>query len=257
MGFKRKSIINNNTSWQGVAKWYSRITKDGGHYYHQNLIIPESLRLLDLKEGSSLLDLGCGSGVLGQSIPKGTGYLGIDLSENLIREAKNEDRDKSHQYIISDAARPMKFTEKFTHAAMILSFQNMRTPQGAVKNAFNHLRENGKLLIVINHPMFRIPRQSSWGEDTAKKTQFRRIDKYMSTMEIPINTNPSDKKSPVTLSFHFPLWLISKMLKSEGFVIEAIEEWTSDKESVGRMGKMENRARSEFPLFMAILARKI
>jgi hypothetical protein len=47
------------------------------------------------------------------------------------------------------------------------------------------------------------------------------------------------------------------MLKDAGFVIDTIEEWTSDKESEGRAGKMENRSRAEIPLFMAIKAIKI
>ena len=71
-------------------------------------------------------------------------------------------------------------------------------------------------------------------------------------MEIPINVNPSDRNSEITMSYHFPISDYSKMLKEAGFAIDLIEEWTSDKESVGRAGRMENRARAEFPLFMAI-----
>jgi len=40
-------------------------------------------------------------------------------------------------------------------------------------------------------------------------------------------------------------------------VIEKIEEWASDKDSVGKAAKMENRARAEIPLFMAIQAKLI
>jgi hypothetical protein len=46
------------------------------------------------------------------------------------------------------------------------------------------------------------------------------------------------------------------MLKDAGFAIDVIEEWTSDKESEGRAARMENRSRSEFPLFLAIKAFK-
>jgi hypothetical protein len=38
-------------------------------------------------------------------------------------------------------------------------------------------------------------------------------------------------------------------------VIDALEEWTSDKESEGKASRMENKARSEFPLFLALRAR--
>lgn len=76
-------------------------------------------------------------------------------------------------------------------------------------------------------------------------------------MDIPINMNPSDRGSEVTMSYHFPLSSYSKMLKDAGFVIELIEEWTSDKESQGKAARMENRSRSEIPLFLAIKAKKL
>jgi len=40
-------------------------------------------------------------------------------------------------------------------------------------------------------------------------------------------------------------------------VISDLEEWTSDKVSAGKSARAENRARSEFPLFLAIKAVKI
>jgi hypothetical protein len=46
------------------------------------------------------------------------------------------------------------------------------------------------------------------------------------------------------------------MLIDNGFLIERIEEWVSPKKSEGGMAKVEDSARAEFPLFMAIVARK-
>jgi hypothetical protein len=48
--------------------------------------------------------------------------------------------------------------------------------------------------------------------------------------------------------------MISQMLFDGGFLIEKIEEWISDKKSEGGMAKIEDKARKEIPLFMAILA---
>ena len=79
----------------------------------------------------------------------------------------------------------------------------------------------------------------------------------MTPLSIPVAASPSKgAKSTATWSYHFPLSEYSRMLLDNGFVIEKIEEWISDKSSVGEAAKMENRARKEFPLFMAILARK-
>lgn len=259
---------NKNTSWNKVAGWYQKVTNDGrGHYYHEHVIIPKVLKLLNFTHTQSqtsptskqvsILDMGCGNGVLAKHLPKPVKYTGIDLSENLIRSAKYDNKNKSFKFIQGDITKSLNTSEQFTHAVIMLALQNVKDPKSVFQNATNLLIANGHLLIVLNHPMFRIPRQTSWGFDESRKIQYRRVDKYMSPMEIPINMNPSDRNSEVTMSYHFPLSEYSKMLQETGFVIEKIEEWTSDKESFGSAKKMEDRARNEIPLFMAILAKKI
>lgn len=246
-----------NTSWQKVSGWYSKIVNKEGHY-HQNLIIPKSLALLSFDKSSSLLDIGCGEGVLARRIPKDVYYQGIDLASSLVVIAKNQDKNPLHHYIVSDATKPLPIEKTdFTHAALILSLQNISAPNLVFQNASKRLIKNGQLLIVLNHPYFRIPRLTGWGIDEKNKTQYRRISKYLTPIKIPINMHPGERNSEMTWSFHFPLEKYSGFLKDSGFVIEKIEEWTSDKESVGKAAKMENRARKEIPLFMAILARKI
>lgn len=257
--------MRKNSGWQKVAPWYSRITEQGkGHYYHQHVVIPNVLRLLEFGVSSEtgnikLLDVACGNGVLAKSLPKNIEYVGIDIAPSLIKEAQKTDHNPKHKYLIADVSKPLDSLNTpniFSHATLILALQNISKPVAVLRNISDLLVSNGKLVVVLNHPSFRIPRQSSWGIDTDRKIQYRRIDKYMSPMDIPINMNPSDRNSEKTMSYHYPLSAYSKMLKSTGFVIEEIEEWTSDKESEGRAGKMENRSRNEIPLFMAILARK-
>ena len=251
-----------NTSWQKVAPWYNRITDQGrGHYYHQHVVIPGVLRLLGLSPNIqhtiyNILDLGCGNGVLAHALPKSVKYTGIDIAEDFSKTAKKEDKNYNHKYFVDDITKTLNIPESYTHATIILTLQNISDPIAVLQNVSKLLILNSKLLIILNHPAFRIPRQSSWGIDEQRKIQYRRIDKYMSPMEIPIRMNPSDPNSQNTLSYHFPLSDYSKMLKNAGFVIELIEEWTSDKESEGRARRMENRSRAEIPLFMAILATK-
>jgi len=218
-----------NTSWHKVGKWDNR-------YFEDHLIGPGVLRLLTLRVGDSLLDLACGTGWLAQKIPKGVRYLGFDLVKG------------------QDVTKPLPITDRFSHAAIILALQNIEQPSLVIQNAAEHLKEKGKLIIVLNHPAFRIPRQSSWGIDEQSKLQYRRENIYMSSLKIPITMHPGSG-SGLTWSFHKPLGAYTKMLSDNHFVIENLEEWTSDRESVGKAGRMENRSRAEFPLFLAILAR--
>lgn len=239
-----------------MAPWYNKLAGSAGHYYHQHVVIPGVLRLLDLKPGSKLLDLACGNGVLGKAVPGGISYTGIDIAPSLISEAKKTDRNQNHKYLVEDISKTLSVPADYTHGAIVLALQNTSNPEDALKSVSSRLLEGSSFIVVLNHPAFRIPRQSSWEIDETKKTQYRRVDRYMTPLEIPINMNPGDRASQLTMSYHYPIGSYSKMLKDAGFTIDLIEEWTSDKESVGRTGRMENRARNEFPLFMAIKAIK-
>lgn len=246
------------TSWEPVQKWYRSVVGEEGHYYHQHIIMPGLMRLMNLKpQSSSLLDLACGQGVLGRQVPEIMKYTGVDISSSLVKEARRQDKSSHHTYLVADITKPLNLNQKFSHCTIILALQNIEHPLLALKNAGNHIEKGGKLIIVLNHPCFRIPRQSSWQIDEQKKIQYRRLDRYFSPMEIPIQAHPSKgEQSASTLSFHYPISTYSRWLSDAGFFIEEIEEWCSDKVSTGKAAKMENRSREEFPLFLTICAEK-
>jgi ubiquinone/menaquinone biosynthesis C-methylase UbiE len=250
-----------DTSWNKVAPWYGKIVGQDGHYYHEHVVIPGVLRLLNLKSEDTLVDLACGQGVLARKVPKLKKYLGLDLAKELIKEAKDRNRENNHEFLVCDLSNILREREeKFDKAAIILALQNIEQAGNVLKNATNYLKKGGQLVIVLNHPCFRIPRQSGWSIDEKSKQQQRFINRYISTLKIPIDMNPGQKEEQVknmTWSFHHSLQDYSQMLFQAGFLIEKIEEWSSDKESTGKAAKMENRARTEIPLFMAISAIKI
>ncbi len=243
------------TSWDASEEWYSAQVGEKGHYYHRSIILKKASSLLSLKKEDSLLDLGCGQGVLQRHLPKTIKYTGIDNSKALLAKAEQMSQGR---FLVADACKklPLK-NETFDAACFILSLQNMDCPEKAIKEASNHLKSGGKLLLVLNHPCFRIPRQSNWGVDEKAKLQYRRMNVYMSPQKIPIQTNPSKgAKSATTYSFHHPLSFFISSLSKSGLMVSNMEEWCSDKKSEGGRAKMEDRARKEFPLFLAILAHK-
>jgi ubiquinone/menaquinone biosynthesis C-methylase UbiE len=216
------------------------------------------LKLLNLETTASVLDLGCGQGILSRTIPVVSEYLGIDSAPSLIEAAKKANRHPQYRFLTADVTRTLPAAKPtFTHAAIILALQNMEKPEIAVQNAAAFLVKGGRLVLVLNHPMFRIPRQSGWGIDEKTKQQYRWINRYASPLKIPINMTPGQRVQTTTWSFHRPLSEYVSMLASAGFVITGLEEWLSDKQSQGKAAKMENRSREEIPLFMAIVAEKL
>lgn len=255
---QRNDTGRRRTSWQAVSAWYDASLGASGDRTHADVVIPKSLALLSLSAGDALLDLGCGQGILGRSIPQGVRYVGIDIAPSLVSAARNRDTGTQHVYAVGDITKDISVEPgSFSHAACILALDNLEHPETAVANAARALRTGGTFVFVINHPCFRIPRQSSWEVDTANKIQYRRLNRYLSPLKIPITMHPGKGgASPVTWTFHHPLSVWTSYVTKSGCSIDAIEEWVSTKTSVGPAASMENRARAEFPMFLAVKAVK-
>jgi ubiquinone/menaquinone biosynthesis C-methylase UbiE len=247
---------NQQTSWKSASRWYDSIVGEKGHYYHREVIIPRVLHLLDLHPHDRLLDIGCGQGVFSRHIPKSIEYVGIDIATELLASARQYRSSPQHQFIHADLMRPWPLAKHlpFSHAICILALQNVENPDRIFAELAQALRKGGKAIMVLNHPCFRIPRQSRWNMDAAAQTQTRELSSYMSPQRIPIVTHPG-KDETATWSFHHPLSQLTSMSHAHGFVIETIEEWCSPKQSTGAAARAENRARKEFPLFMALVLR--
>ena len=106
-------------------------------------------------------------------IPKDVLYTGVDIAKGMIDEARKYDRNPKHTYLIADVTQAVSAPKTFTHATFILSLQNIKDQKGAIKLTSEHLATNGTLIIVLNHPAFRIPRQSSWEIDENNKLEYK------------------------------------------------------------------------------------
>lgn len=246
------------TSWEPVSEWYDKIVGIEGHDYHKNVIFPYLLKLFKTKKKERrLLDLGCGQGVFSHVLYNNYGYVGMDVSSSLIQSAKKSSKNKEAYFLKQDACDDFELDDSFTDAVMILSFQNIEKPKKALKNIRKHLKQGGRLVLIINHPCFRIPKQTSWIFDDEKNMQSRRVDSYMSSLKIPIDMHPGKKNSPKTYSYHYSLTEIFSFLKEAGFTVTDIEELCSHKKSTGKYAKREDYARKQFPLFMSIVAKSL
>lgn len=255
------------TSWGKVANWYNSLLEKEGTY-QKTLILPNLLRLLHLKRGELILDLGCGQGFFSRAFANaGAKVVGIDISEELINLAKNHNNNVAMKQsnnrlrpVIeyhTSSAHNLNFlkNETIDKITLILALQNIVNADGAIKECSRVLKTNGKLFIVLNHPAFRIPKQSSWGWDE-KKIQYRRIDSYLSESKEQIQMHPGDKPWEKTISFHRPLQFYFKTLNKHGFCVSRLEEWSSNKVSEpGPKSQAEDKARKEIPMFLFIEAK--
>ncbi|MBP9699779.1 class I SAM-dependent methyltransferase [Candidatus Woesebacteria bacterium] len=250
---------HSHQSWDNVSNWYDKLVGAKGQYFHQHVIFPNVLSLLRLKTPLSVLDLGCGQGVFCRELSdKGHQVTGVDASKKLIEQSKHYRSKGAIEYIVDDARTLRNLQNRtFDRVVSILSLQNIDPIDGVFSRVKMLLKPGGTFVVVILHPCFRSPRITGWGEDEQRKLQYRRVDRYLTPMEIPIQMHPGKERGPITWTYHRSLSTYSKLATSNGLMIDAMEEWTSDKQSEGKFAKMENLARSEIPMFMAIRFKKV
>lgn len=254
--------------WDQVAAWYDKLVGDEGSDYHRNVILPAALRLLDLRPGERVLDLCCGQGVLARRLLElDAGFvLGVDASAKLIdaarsrgpREALQPDNDGQRrlQFAVRDARDLGPLADgSFDAAACIMAVQDTDGLDALCRSLSRALRVGGRAVLVMMHPCFRVPRQSSWEWDEAKRTQYRRIDRYATPMQVPIATHPGRDPGQKTLFHHRPLAAYLNALGEAGLPVVGCEELVSHRIATpGSHSRGENRAAAEIPVFLALKA---
>lgn len=251
-----KRPVHTKTSWGKEAEWYTDHL-ESHDTYHAKVILPNLLRIVEAKKGSTILEIGCGEGYFARAFAgEGASVIASDIGKELIAKAKEKGGGPEYHASPAEDLSWVRLRSVDTVVA-VLTLQNMEKIEPVMKEVANVLRPGGHFVFVINHPAFRIPKKTAWGFDETTGTQYRRTDAYLSAHREKMDMHPGLRgKRSVTYSFHRSLQDYMKALRGAGFAVTRLEEWISHKTSEpGPRARGENIARKEFPLFMLIEAQ--
>ncbi len=253
-----KKPNNAKTSWGSVADWYDTYLEVTPDSYQEAVIAPNVLRILALKKDEHVVDIACGQGYFTRLFGEAsTKVVGADISKELIAVAKK--RSPKIDFHVAPAHN-LSFAAPATFdvATIVLAIQNIENIGDVFAEVKRVLKPNGRFVLVMNHPAFRIPKRTRWGWDENEKSQYRRVDGYLSAATIPIDMHPGAAKSAQTISYHRSLQDFFKALAKSGFAVTRLEEWISHKKSEkGPKQKAEDTARKEIPLFLMLECRTV
>jgi ubiquinone/menaquinone biosynthesis C-methylase UbiE len=125
---------------------------------HHADITEKTLRLMDLKLGDRVLDLGCGEGwasrILANAVqgPEGFGQVvGLDISDEMVRLARAHSRNFDNLMFVCGSAEQIPWEENFFDKILsVESFYYYANQERALGELFRVLAPKGQLFILIN-----------------------------------------------------------------------------------------------------------
>ena len=126
---------------------------------HHLDITEKTMRLMELRPGERVLDLGCGSGwatrLLARMVgdgPEGFGQVvGVDVSDEMIRHARETSKDFENVLYVWGSAQQIPWEENyFDKVLSVESFYYYADQDRALAELFRVMAPRGRLFILIN-----------------------------------------------------------------------------------------------------------
>ncbi len=193
---------------------------EGEKMEHHHLNITEkTIRLMDLRPGERVLDLGCGSGwatrLLARLVsdgPEGFGQVvGLDVSDEMIRQARAASKDFENILYVWGSAQQIPWEENFFDKVLsVESFYYYPDQDRALAELFRVLAPRGRMFILIN--LYKDnPYSLQWVDKLKVPVHVRSAAEYVELLKkhafetVEARQIPDDTPTPddyVTQSFH-------------------------------------------------------
>lgn len=148
----------NRIAWDANAEHWDEYMGAGGNNWHKELIAPETERLLRLKAGDWLLDVGCGNGLFARRMAqKGVMVTAFDFSLNNIENAQNyESHNVDYQVLDATSHHDMGSLQARKYKGVVANMVLMDMPD--LECLFSHVSElladGGAFVFSILNPCF-------------------------------------------------------------------------------------------------------
>nr|WP_274376865.1 class I SAM-dependent methyltransferase [Caldicellulosiruptor hydrothermalis] len=141
-----EKMIYTKDYFENMAQKWDEIVK------HNKDKIEAILDMIGIKEGSCVLDVGCGTGVLVEYLQKRTGQKGkifcVDISEKMIEIAKSKYKNFSNVTFINDDVNNLKFKDYFDFIICYSVFPHFEDKRKTLLHLTSMLKKGGYLAIA-------------------------------------------------------------------------------------------------------------
>lgn len=200
--------------------------------------------------GKRVLDLGCGFGwhCVYAAEQGALSVIGVDISLNMLAEAKRKTRAPQIQYIqaaIEDYSYP---AEAFDIVISSLAFHYVASFDGICQNVWRCLVPGGDFVFSVEHPVFTAYGTQDWIYADDGSIRCWPVDRYFS--EGPRESVFLGEK---VLKYHRTLTTYAGGLTGHGFSLSAVSEPEPDPSMLPLPGMSDDLRR---PIFLLMAAKK-
>ena len=132
-----------------------------GNSFHNSLIMPTQLALLDIQPGQHVLDIACGNGNFARQMADcGAHVIGVDISSRMIKNAiaSNADYGERVQFLVADATDKSALRSlgetPFDAISCTMAIMDIASIE-PLSFAINQLlKPGGRFIYSVMHPSF-------------------------------------------------------------------------------------------------------
>ncbi|MEM7556966.1 MAG: class I SAM-dependent methyltransferase [Cyanobacteria bacterium P01_A01_bin.84] len=223
-------------AWDANAQGWDEHMGDEGNSFHQVLVRPAIERLLQLKPGQKILDIGCGNGLTTRRLSSlGAKILGIDFSPEMIKYARKRttENQKLIEYKVLDATDEqalLSLGEKsFDAAVSAMTLMDMAELDPLFLALTKLLHPDGCFIFAIAHPCFNNPHVNTMSElveneDGVSVKYSVKVKEYLQPTHVKGFALAKQSQQKQHIYFHRPLHILLGKAFAAGFILDGLEE---------------------------------
>lgn len=220
--------------WDKNADFWNHHMRDGNEF-HRVLIAPAQERLLNLRRGDVVLDIGCGNGQFARRMAAlGAHVVALDASPRMIANAKAVSTEHSQhiEYNVLDAtdrAALISLGERrFDAAVSTMTMMDMASIEPLLSSLRKTLKPVSRFVFSVCHPCFNSPRIKLVAEEMTTEAGASRTQYSVSVSEYlhPQATKGVAMKDQPVPQYYFdrPISVLFNACFKSGFALNGIEE---------------------------------
>ncbi len=154
------TTLQHNT-YDQFADEYAQSYVQHGFNFNLDLIIPRLVQVVGNVDGLTVLDAGCGEGIVSRTLT-GTAVqvVGIDVAPRLIAYARERNVTHTMTYEVHDLSRPLpQYTQTFDLAVSNMVLNDVPDYQGFISTMSSVLKPQGRFVLSMNNPYSALVRE--------------------------------------------------------------------------------------------------